>query len=269
MIDIDESTGKVVVGGSYLGDNCPIVRSAFSTVDLDTGSASPMTAERVCATGLVSNQDGSATMTIGPLINSGRFLVTAHDELIDEATGAEGDWQEMGAESPVFPVVDPVHHLLVVGFLGGADWAVNNNGMSAVGVYNLDTGKRVSLTEDITCSRRSLSRCGGPWALPSVTAESSSTRKPEPATPTDPEGRSCSSSTTELGRVAGPVLLAPPSSTTVKSPGRHPSRPCCPDRSHPHHRHHPAPPCPPFSVTTLAWCSRTCPRWAPGDEPRA
>jgi hypothetical protein len=148
MLDIDSSTGKVIVGGSNLSDNCAIYRSAFTTVDLDAGTASPSTSEERCATGLVSDQDGSATMTIGPLINMRIFLANAQDARIDETDGTAGDVQPMGAESPIYPAVDPVHHLLVVGFLGGQDWAVNNNAMSAIGVYDLQTGQRLSLTED-------------------------------------------------------------------------------------------------------------------------
>ena len=148
MLDIDESTGKVIVGGSDLSDNCAITRSVFSTVDLDAGTASPSSIEERCATGLVSDQDGSATMTIGPLVNMRYFLANAQDARIDETDGTAGDDAQLGAESPIYPAVDPVHHLLVVGFLGGQDWAVNNNAMSAIGVYDLQTGQRVSLTEN-------------------------------------------------------------------------------------------------------------------------
>ena len=140
-----------------MSDNCAIRRSTFASVDLETGTASPTTSQERCATGLVSDQDGSATMMNGPLIAIGS-LMNARGARIDEAAGTAGDVQQMGAQSPIFPAVDPVHHLLVVGFLGAQDWAVNNNAMSAIGVYDLQTGNRVSLTEDANL----FSAVGGP-----------------------------------------------------------------------------------------------------------
>jgi hypothetical protein len=44
-------------------------------------------------------------------------------------------------------VVDAAHQVIVVGFLGGSDWQVNNNGMSAVGVFDLKTGSLISMSE--------------------------------------------------------------------------------------------------------------------------
>ena len=146
MLDIDRSTGNVDLVGSLIGDLCVIRRSGFTNVDLDHGTATPMTPLNRCDTGLASDQAGKAEVTVGPLY-SYPMLPAARVQQVDEASGAAGDVQPLGPRAPIFPIVDAVHHLLVVGFLGGADYQINNNGMSAVGVYDLKTGAQVSLDE--------------------------------------------------------------------------------------------------------------------------
>ena len=147
MIDVQQSTGKVDLAGSLLGDLCVIRRSGFTTVDLEAGTAAPMVAANRCLTGLADDQAGHADLTVGPLY-SFPMLPAARLQQVDESTGAVGSLQNLGARSPMFPVVDTVHGLLVVGFLGSTDYQVNNNGMSAVGVYDLHTGAQLSLRED-------------------------------------------------------------------------------------------------------------------------
>jgi hypothetical protein len=147
MIDVQQATGKVDLAGSLLGDLCVIRRSGFSTVDLEAGTAAPMVAANRCLTGLASDQAGHAELTVGPLY-SFPMLPAARLQQVDETTGAVGALQDLGARSPMFPVVDNVHGVLVVGFLGGSDYQVNNNGMSAVGVYDLHTGAQLSFRED-------------------------------------------------------------------------------------------------------------------------
>jgi hypothetical protein len=147
MIDVQQATGKVDLAGSLLGDLCVIRRSGFTSVDLDAGTAAPMAAANRCLTGLASDQAGHAQLTVGPLY-SYPMLPAARLQQVDENTGEVGPLQDLGARSPTFPTVDTVHGLLVVGFLGGTDYQVNNNGMSAVGVYDLHTGAQLSFRED-------------------------------------------------------------------------------------------------------------------------
>jgi hypothetical protein len=152
MLDIDRSTGKVDLVGSMIaiGDLCIVKRSGYTTVDLDRGTAAPMTPINRCDTGVASDQAGNAEVTIGPLSSfspSGPMLPQARLQQVDEASGQAGDVQLLEPSAPLFPVVDTAHHLLIVGFLGGKDWHVNNNGMSAIGVYDLRTGAQVSLDE--------------------------------------------------------------------------------------------------------------------------
>ena len=146
MLDVEQASGKVDLGGSFAGDLCVIRRSGFTTVDLDPGTAAPMSATNRCLTGIVSDQAGHADVTVGPFY-SYPMLPAARMQQVDETTGTVGDLQALGARSPIFPTVDTVHGLLVVGFLGGTDWQTNNNGMSGVGVYDLHTGAQVSLDE--------------------------------------------------------------------------------------------------------------------------
>ncbi len=146
MLDVEQASGKVDLAGSLLGDLCVIRRAGFTTVDVDAGTAAPMSATNRCLTGVASDQAGHAELTVGPLY-SYPMLPAARLQQADESTGAIGDLQDLGARSPMFPTVDTQHGLLVVGFLGGTDWQVNNNGMSGVGVYDLHTGAKVSFTE--------------------------------------------------------------------------------------------------------------------------
>jgi hypothetical protein len=146
MLDVDRATGKVDLGGSLSGDLCVIRRGGFTTVDVDAATAAPMSPTSRCLTGVASDQAGHAELTVGPLF-SYPMLPAARMQSADEATGNVGDIHDLGARSPIFPTVDAAHGLLVVGFLGGTDWQVNNNGMSAVGTYDLHTGAQVSISE--------------------------------------------------------------------------------------------------------------------------
>jgi hypothetical protein len=147
MLDVQQATGKVDLAGSLFGDLCVIRRAGFTTVDFAAGTAAPMTAANRCLTGLASDQAGHAELTVGPLY-SYPMLPAARLQQADESAGTVGALQDLAARSPLFPTVDTVHGLLVVGFLAGTDYQVNNNGMSGVGVYDLHTGAQVSFRED-------------------------------------------------------------------------------------------------------------------------
>jgi hypothetical protein len=146
MLDVQRASGNVDLAGSLSGDLCVIRRSGFTTVDMAAGTAAPMSPANRCLTGLASDQAGHADLTVGPLY-SYPMLPAARLQQADETTGTVGPLQDLGARSPLFPAVDTVHGLLVVGFLAGTDYQVNNNGMSGIGVYDLHTGARLSFTE--------------------------------------------------------------------------------------------------------------------------
>lgn len=142
-LDVDQSTGQVALAGSLIGDLCVIRRSGYTTVNLDTGQSTPMTVPNRCVTGIASDQAGHAELTVGPLY-SYPMLPQGRLQQVNEASGSIGSLQQLGANSPLFPVVDSAHGLLVVGFLAGNNYRTDNNGMSGIGVYDLHSGQRVS-----------------------------------------------------------------------------------------------------------------------------
>ncbi len=142
-LDVDQSTGQVTLAGSLVGDLCVIRHSGYTTVNLDTGQSTPRTTPNRCLTGVASDQAGHAELTVGPLY-SFPMLPQGGLQVANETDGSTGSVTPLGANSPLFPVVDPVHGLLVVGFLAGKNYRTDNNGMSGVGVYDLHTGQRVA-----------------------------------------------------------------------------------------------------------------------------
>jgi len=105
-----------------------------------------MTAANRCLTGLASDQAGHADLTVGPLYSFPMFP-EARLQQADESAGTVSDPQGLGQRAPIFPTVDTVHGLLLVGFLAGSDYLLNNNGMSGLGVFDLHTGAPVSFSE--------------------------------------------------------------------------------------------------------------------------
>ncbi|HWF58319.1 MAG TPA: peptidase S8 [Candidatus Dormibacteraeota bacterium] len=146
MMDINRSTGVVDLVGAYSGDLCILRNTSFATANLDTQTVSPTTALNRCGTGVASDQAGTAHVTVGPLY-SYPMLPSARILPVDEATGQGGALSTLPGRSPIWPVVDSAHQVLVVGFLGGSDYLVNNDGMSAVGVFDLKTGALISMAE--------------------------------------------------------------------------------------------------------------------------
>ena len=146
MLDVQHATGTVDLAGSLTGDLCVIRRAGFATVDMAAGTATPMTQANRCLTGLASDQAGHAELTVGPLYSFPMFPA-ARLQQADESAGTVGPLQDLGQRSPIFPTVDTVHGLLVVGFLAGGDYFVNNNAMSGIGVFDLHTGAQVSYSE--------------------------------------------------------------------------------------------------------------------------
>jgi len=145
-LDIDNSTGRVVLSEANAAVESCAVRPGQATVaDLATRSVAPAAATIGCVSGVAADQSGgSAYLTLGPLESYPDLLPLARWQTLSETSLAAGPQQMLGAvTSPMFPVIDPVHHVALVGLLATADYRENNNTMSAVGVYNLKTGKLV------------------------------------------------------------------------------------------------------------------------------
>ena len=142
-LDVDQSTGQVDLAGSFVGDLCIIRASGYTPVNLDTGHSNPLTRPTRCLTGVASDQAGHAELTVGPLYSFPMYPQGRWQQA-SETDGSVGALSQLGSDSPLFPVVDPVHGLLVVGFLAGPNYRTDNNGMSGIGVYDLHTGQQVS-----------------------------------------------------------------------------------------------------------------------------
>lgn len=142
-LDIDQSTGQADLVGTGIGDQCFLHPSGYTTVNLDTGVSTPQTTPARCINGIASDQAGHAELPVGVLINSS-FIPPGSFEQVNEADGSVGRSITLGAEGALFPAVDPVHDLLVVGFLAPRNYQTDNNATSGVGVFNLRTGQQVA-----------------------------------------------------------------------------------------------------------------------------
>ena len=66
-------------------------------------------------------------------------------QTVDQVTLAASNLKDLGARSPLFPVVDPVNGVLLAGFAATDNYTVDNNAMSAVGVFDAGSGARLAL----------------------------------------------------------------------------------------------------------------------------
>ena len=147
MLDVEQASGKVDLGGSFAGDLCVIRRAGLhhgrrrrGNRRTDVGHQPVPDRDRV-RPGRSRRRHGRAVLLLPDAARRpGCSRWTSRPASV-------GELQDLGARSPIFPTVDTVHGLLVVGFLGGTDWQTNNNGMSGVGVYDLHTGAQLSFTE--------------------------------------------------------------------------------------------------------------------------
>jgi hypothetical protein len=77
-------------------------------------------------------------------------------DAVDESTLQAAPLRQLGGRSPMFPVVDPVNHLLIVAFVASPNYLVDNNAMSALGVYDTTTWQQLSLTNTFNFLSESL-----------------------------------------------------------------------------------------------------------------
>jgi len=67
---------------------------------------------------------------------------------IDETSLSATAPHWLGGRGALYPVVDPVNHLLLAEFMAGEDYFFDNSATSVVGVFDLTSGKRVALLRD-------------------------------------------------------------------------------------------------------------------------
>jgi hypothetical protein len=117
-----------------------------TSVDLDSGQAAPVAPVANCVTGLAADQaDRSAYLTIGPIFAFPRLFPVARLQSVDQGTLRASNLSGLGPRSPLFPVVDRLHGLLIAGFVATDSYLVDNNAMSAVGVFNANSGGQLAL----------------------------------------------------------------------------------------------------------------------------
>ena len=150
-IDVDAASGRAILGQSLFGDIC-IGGGRFGQigeVDLDDGSVLPVTPSPHCMTAFAADQRGRDVYTlVGPVFSFPFLIPPGRLQDVDQARLMQlGPEKQLGANGPVFAAVDPVNGLLVVGFLAGKNYLVNNVAMSAVGVYDARSGRQISLSE--------------------------------------------------------------------------------------------------------------------------
>ena len=68
----------------------------------------------------------------------------------------------------MFPAVDSDHGVLVVAFLAGDDFELNSNATSAVGAYDLSSGKRVFYSTAFNFAQAALGSVLDPLTLRGV-----------------------------------------------------------------------------------------------------
>jgi hypothetical protein len=149
-LDVDVTTGQVFPAGLIYGDLCIVLRggSYVSAVDLDTGSAATVAQESHCTSGIAADQlGGTLHTTIGPVYSFPMFP-PGQTQRIDQRTLTATAPRWLGGRGALYPVVDPVNHLLLAEFMAAEDYFFDNSATSVVGVFDLASGKRLALLRD-------------------------------------------------------------------------------------------------------------------------
>ena len=151
-----------VDAGMFWGDLCMFFDTAVTSVDLDQATATSFTPVTNCVTGLALDQQGlQAYLTIGPIFAFPALFPVARYQTVDQTTLRVSHLAPLGARSPLFPVVDSVNGLLLVGLSASDNYTEDNNAMSAIGVYDARSGHQVALLPQFNF----LSEVFGPNAL--------------------------------------------------------------------------------------------------------
>jgi hypothetical protein len=145
-LDVDAASGNALLASMFWGDLCMFFDTFVTSVDLDSGQAAPVAPVANCVTGLAADQaDRSAYLTIGPIFAFPRLFPVARLQSVDQGTLRASNLSGLGPRSPLFPVVDRLHGLLIAGFVATDSYLVDNNAMSAVGVFNANSGGQLAL----------------------------------------------------------------------------------------------------------------------------
>jgi hypothetical protein len=145
-LDVDASSGKAFLASMFWGDLCMFFDTFVVSADLDAATAAPVAPVANCVSGLAADEsDRLAYLTIGPMFAFPQLFPDARYQTVDQGTLRASNLSGIGARSPLFPVVDPVHGLLIAGFVATENYLVDNNAMSAIGVFNAKSGNQIAL----------------------------------------------------------------------------------------------------------------------------
>jgi DNA-binding beta-propeller fold protein YncE len=143
-IDVDPVSGRAFLASARLGDMCVVMDAQVGSVSLDDGTIGTPVSVDPCNTGMAMSPDGGAlVLTKGPIWSWPNLFPEAQVQTVDPVSMSVSPEQQLDGRSPMLPAIDGRNQLLVVGFLATEDFYVNNNAMSAVGAFDLRTGKRV------------------------------------------------------------------------------------------------------------------------------
>lgn len=145
-LDVDAASGNAFLASMFWGDLCLFFDTFAGSANLDTAQAAPVAPVQNCVTGLAADQrDRRGYLTIGPMFGFPRLFPPARLQTFDQSSLHTSNLSGLGPRSPLFPVVDTAHGLLIAGFVATDTYLVDNNAMSAIGVFNANSGSAIAV----------------------------------------------------------------------------------------------------------------------------
>jgi hypothetical protein len=145
-LDVDSASGNALLASMFWGDLCMFFDTLVTSVDVDHALAAPVGPVTSCISGLAADQTGrQGYLTVGPMFAFPRLFPPARFQTFDQGTLRTSNVSGLGPRSPLFPVVDSLHGLFIAGFVASDSYLVDNNAMSAIGVFNASSGGQIAL----------------------------------------------------------------------------------------------------------------------------
>lgn len=145
-LDVDTASGDALLASMVWGDLCMFFDTFVTAADVDHATAAPVATVQNCVSGLAADDAGHrGYLTIGPMFAFPRLFPPAQLQTFDQGSLHPSPLSGLGPRSPLFPVVDTRNGLLIAGFVATDSYLVDNNAMSAVGVFNLSSGSPIAI----------------------------------------------------------------------------------------------------------------------------
>jgi len=143
LLALDESSGNVFFALNIFNDNCVVYPSGIGSYNFTTNALTPFTTTQKCATGLVTDGQGSqvwittggAPFTFSNLIPTSSLLYFSQSGL------AQNRAVRYEHRSALFPTYDPLHRFLLVAFVAAPDYLENNDSTGVIGLIDPITGQ--------------------------------------------------------------------------------------------------------------------------------